>query len=63
MRQDVGDLLVPGRLCDRSTGAAPERIIYANEETGHTIARVATDCSATDLRTAVGSLLGAQPGP
>lgn len=39
-----------------------ERITYANEETGYTIARLATDRSATDLLTVVGSLLGAQIG-
>ncbi|NUT04940.1 MAG: ATP-dependent RecD-like DNA helicase [Hamadaea sp.] len=42
--------------------AVLERITYANEETGYTIARVATDRSATDLLTVVGPLLGAQPG-
>jgi exodeoxyribonuclease V alpha subunit len=42
--------------------AVLERITYANEETGYTIARVATDRSDTDLLTVVGSLLGAQPG-
>jgi exodeoxyribonuclease V alpha subunit len=39
-----------------------ERITYANEETGYTIARLATDRSSTDLLTIVGSLLGAQIG-
>ncbi len=39
-----------------------ERITYANEETGYTIARVATDRSGADLLTVVGSLLGVQPG-
>jgi len=39
-----------------------ERVTYANEETGYTIARVATDRSGTDLLTVVGSLLGVQPG-
>ena len=42
--------------------AVLERITYANEETGYTIARVATDRSGTDLLTVVGPLLGAQPG-
>src|SRR5947208_1254698 len=42
--------------------AVLERITYANEETGYTIARVATDRSGTDLLTVVGSLLGVQPG-
>ena len=39
-----------------------ERITYASEETGYTIARVATDRSGSDLLTVVGALLGAQPG-
>jgi len=39
-----------------------ERITYANEETGYTIARLATDRSGNDLLTVVGSLLGAQIG-
>jgi hypothetical protein len=39
-----------------------ERITYANEETGYTIARVATDRSGSDLLTVVGPLLGVQPG-
>ena len=39
-----------------------ERITYANEESGYTIARVATDRSGTDLVTVVGALLGVQPG-
>jgi exodeoxyribonuclease V alpha subunit len=38
-----------------------ERITHANEETGYTVARVATGRSA-DLVTVVGPLLGAQPG-
>jgi hypothetical protein len=41
--------------------AVLERITYANEETGYTVARVATDRSG-DLLTMVGPLLGAQPG-
>src|SRR6266508_1797189 len=48
----------PGAVLD----AVLERITYANEETGYTIARVATDRSGTDLLTVVGSLLGVQPG-
>jgi exodeoxyribonuclease V alpha subunit len=42
--------------------AVLERITYANDETGYTIARVATSRSGADLLTVVGSLLGAQPG-
>ncbi|HEX6676534.1 MAG TPA: AAA family ATPase, partial [Actinomycetes bacterium] len=53
----------------RRTRAAPpasldavlERVTYANEETGYTVARVATGRSG-DLLTVVGPLLGAQPG-
>jgi exodeoxyribonuclease V alpha subunit len=41
--------------------AVLERITYANQETGYTVARVATDRSG-DLLTVVGPLLGAQPG-
>src|SRR6266536_1266226 len=48
----------PGAVLD----AVLERVTYANEETGYTIARVATDRSGTDLLTVVGSLLGVQPG-
>src|SRR5712675_341171 len=39
-----------------------ERITYANEETGYTVARVDTGRGAADLLTVVGALLGAQPG-
>jgi exodeoxyribonuclease V alpha subunit len=42
--------------------AVLERITYANEENGYTIARVATDRSGNQLVTVVGSLLGVQPG-
>jgi exodeoxyribonuclease V alpha subunit len=42
--------------------AVLERITYVNEETGYTIARVATGRSGPDLLTVVGPLLGAQPG-
>ena len=35
--------------------AVLERITYANEETGYTIARVATDRSGSDLLTVSGS--------
>src|SRR2546430_7149752 len=68
MRQDVGVTAsppvaaaarpAPGAVLD----AVLERITYANEETGYTIARVATDRTGTDLLTVVGSLLGVQPG-
>ncbi len=42
--------------------AVLERITYANDETGYTVARVATRGGGSDLLTVVGSLLGAQPG-
>jgi exodeoxyribonuclease V alpha subunit len=56
---------VPGmqqtRAAPSTLEAVLERITYANEETGYTVARVATDRSS-DLLTVVGPLLGAQPG-
>lgn len=39
-----------------------ERITYANEESGYTVARVDTGRGGGDLLTVVGALLGAQPG-
>ncbi|MEC4571928.1 SF1B family DNA helicase RecD2 [Streptomyces virginiae] len=39
-----------------------ERITYANEDSGYTVARVDTGRGSGDLLTVVGSLLGAQPG-
>ncbi len=39
-----------------------ERITYANEDTGYTIARVATERTGPDLLTVAGPLLGAQVG-
>jgi exodeoxyribonuclease V alpha subunit len=39
-----------------------ERITFANEETGYTVAKVDTGRGAGDLLTVVGALLGAQPG-
>jgi exodeoxyribonuclease V alpha subunit len=39
-----------------------ERITYANEDTGYTVARVATERSGPDLLTVIGPLLGAQVG-
>jgi hypothetical protein len=41
--------------------AVLERITYANQETGYTVARVAT-ARGSELLTVVGALLGAQPG-
>ncbi|NEC16092.1 ATP-dependent RecD-like DNA helicase [Streptomyces sp. SID8014] len=42
--------------------AVLERITYANEEDGYTVARVDTGRGGGDLLTVVGALLGAQPG-
>jgi exodeoxyribonuclease V alpha subunit len=42
--------------------AVLERITYANEETGYTVARVSVRGGGSDLLTIVGNLLGAQPG-
>lgn len=39
-----------------------ERVTYANEESGYTVARVDTGRGGGDLLTVVGALLGAQPG-
>ena len=39
-----------------------ERVTFADPETGHTIARVATGRTGPDLLTVVGPLLGAQVG-
>jgi exodeoxyribonuclease V alpha subunit len=49
------------RAAPATLDAVLERITYANQETGYTVARVATDRSG-DLLTVVGPLLGAQPG-
>ena len=50
----------PGRSAT-TLEAVLERLTYVNEETGYTVARVATG-RGPDLATVVGSLLGAQPG-
>jgi exodeoxyribonuclease V alpha subunit len=42
--------------------ATLERITYANDETGYTVARVSVRGSGNELLTIVGNLLGAQPG-
>ncbi|MGW3455750.1 SF1B family DNA helicase RecD2 [Streptomyces albidoflavus] len=42
--------------------AVLERITYANEENGYTVARVDTGRGGGELLTVVGALLGAQPG-
>ena len=51
----------PPRRPATTLEAVLERITYANEDTGYTVARVATERSA-DLVTVVGPLAGAQPG-
>jgi exodeoxyribonuclease V alpha subunit len=48
-------------LSPHELDAVLERLTYVNEETGYTVARVATE-RGTDLLTVVGALLGAQPG-
>ncbi|MBP2471534.1 exodeoxyribonuclease V alpha subunit [Crossiella equi] len=50
----------PFRLAELE--AVLERITFANEETGYTVARVDTGRGGGDLVTVVGALLGAQPG-
>ncbi len=52
----------PGAPAESVLEAVLERVTYANEETGYTIARVATERSGPDLLTVVGPLLGAQVG-
>jgi exodeoxyribonuclease V alpha subunit len=52
----------PGAPADSVLEAVLERVTYANEETGYTIARVATERTGPDLLTVVGPLLGAQVG-
>jgi exodeoxyribonuclease V alpha subunit len=49
------------RAAPATLEAVLERITYTNQDTGYTVARVATDRSS-DLLTVVGPLLGAQPG-
>ena len=51
-----------GGPADSVLEAVLERVTFANEETGYTIARVATDRGGPDLLTVVGPLLGAQVG-
>ncbi len=58
--------LTRGEVSERVNGATLEavleRVTFANEETGYTIARVAVERSGGELLTVVGPLLGAQPG-
>ena len=64
-RVSTGGTMVVVNTAVRPPGAVLEavleRLTYVNEETGYTVARVATDRSS-DLLTVVGALLGAQPG-
>ncbi|HEX6472850.1 MAG TPA: ATP-dependent RecD-like DNA helicase [Streptosporangiaceae bacterium] len=50
------------RPAPRELEAVLERFTYVNEETGYTVARVATERSGAELLTVVGPLLGAQVG-
>ncbi|GAA3164220.1 ATP-dependent RecD-like DNA helicase [Nonomuraea salmonea] len=61
MEREAGPDAGP-REAGTQLSAVLERITYANEETGYTIARVATDRTGADLLTVVGPLLGAQVG-
>ena len=54
-------MTAPARAPLATLDAVLERLTYVNEETGYTVARVATDRGG-DLLTVVGALLGAQPG-
>jgi exodeoxyribonuclease V alpha subunit len=59
---DIVPLMQQTRAAPPATlDAVLERITYANQETGYTVARVAT-ARSSDLLTVVGPLLGAQPG-
>jgi len=57
----VENLTMPPQVSSSTLEAVLERIAYANEETGYTVARVAVR-RFSDLVTVVGPLLGAQPG-
>ncbi|WP_018218016.1 SF1B family DNA helicase RecD2 [Salinispora vitiensis] len=57
----MADVTAAPRPALATLEAVLERLTYVNEETGYTVARVATDRGG-DLLTVVGALLGAQPG-
>lgn len=57
----MADVTTTPRPALATLEAVLERLTYVNEETGYTVARVATD-GGGDLLTVVGALLGAQPG-
>src|ERR1700735_4462333 len=61
-RVPPGPSALPGPPADSVLEAVLERVTFANEETGYTIARVATERGGPDLLTVVGPLLGAQVG-
>src|SRR3954451_25215678 len=52
----------PARPHPAVLDAVLERLTYVNEDTGYTVAKVATSRGGDDLLTVVGALLGAQPG-
>src|SRR6266542_3099377 len=54
-------VMMPSEVSSSTLEAVLERITYANQETGYTVARVAVR-RFSDLVTVVGPLLGAQPG-
>ncbi|PYC63910.1 ATP-dependent RecD-like DNA helicase [Streptomyces tateyamensis] len=58
--RQAGQPAVPHQLAQLE--GVLERITYANEETGYTVARIDTGRGASDLLTVVGALLGAQVG-
>src|SRR6266540_2414277 len=60
-RSTKGGVSAPAPPVPATLEAVLERITYANEETGYTVARVAI-ARSSDLLTVVGPLLGAQPG-
>ncbi|WP_285695858.1 ATP-dependent RecD-like DNA helicase [Actinomadura sp. NBRC 104412] len=53
---------VPARPRPVVLEAVLERVTYANDDTGYTVARVATERTGSELLTVVGALLGAQVG-
>ena len=58
----AGPAASPGKPVGVTLNAVLERITFASEETGYTIARVAAERSGSELLTVVGPLLGAQVG-
>ena len=62
VRHDGGVSAAPARRPATTLAAVLERLTYVNEDTGYTVARVATERGGTELLTVVGPLQGAQPG-